>query len=231
MLASFLPCVGYHRVICEIAKLRLARRLDGARAEVEIKLQALADEVREVHKDLRRRERELVREEVASKQRCADRLALEQRRAALDASAKYFSGEMLGGGHPKGGVAKHRSSRFNFLERVKCAAPALLAELEVNWEMFRTRFDIHMAATHGPSWGPRFREIMLQVIIAFREGDAQAFHRWVRNHYRKRLAHPVAVAPPALPAALAAPPAVPAAPAASSTALLPLALPPAPGRG
>ena len=51
---------------------------------------------------------------------------------------------------------------------------------------------------HGASWGPRSREMMLQVIVELREGDAQAFLRWTRTHYRKRLAHPEAVAPPAL---------------------------------
>ena len=205
---------------------RAAKRLDESRDKAEHRLSKLADELREEHANLRQREKDVLRAEVVAKQRRNARHAEEERRAALDASAKYFAAEMLGQGRDDGGTAAHRNARMDFLERVKRAAPGLPAEVEVNWAHFCTHFDRWGRINYKRAWGSQFRNLMLEVVVKLRENDGEAFLQFVRRRLR-HLPKPEVVVPPALPApplaAASAPPhaagpapALSAAPAASS---------------
>ena len=110
--------------------------------------------------ELRRKEKEVMRHEIAALSLMRRAEAARERKECLQSVSKDFDEGMFGQGKKDGGSRAHRDNRLECLERIKRSCDEVLPELEVDWDRFK-----------APRAKPRFYRVVCHNIGNLNHGN------------------------------------------------------------
>ncbi len=109
-------------------------------------------------------------------------------------SVNRFETSDFGQGHPKGSTAEHTKNRMQVLKWFRLRFPPLPQEQANYWEWSKLRWGKTRQRRFNDSvkgaWGAQFKNKIVALLQRLRDGDINAFSRWMADQFRQYLAHP-----------------------------------------
>ena len=147
------------------------------------KQQAVANKLKDLEKAVRQKNAEIAEKESVV-------TAMSQNKA--------YSVHMLGFGKKNGGPKEHRQRRYEVLERVRRTC-GLTKDQEAQWEFFKLNWDELESQSHSEKWGEVFSEIINNIMVEARDGNLDAFSKFVESEWKRVLGKTGGLVAPAYP--------------------------------